>query len=102
MYATEAVGMFVGPMPCKDFLDRFLPDDHGARKKTATVDFQDVPVSSSKEADLYEPLVCLPRSISDLPLTIILTTGGSSKQVLHGLQVLCLSFTGRRRRQNPP
>lgn len=69
--------MFVGPMPCKDFLDRFLPDDHGAREKTAT-NFQDVPVYSSKEADLYEPLVCLPRSISDLPLTIILTTGGSS------------------------
>lgn len=91
-YASEAIGMFVGPMPYKVFLDMFLPEDPGTGRKTKPVTFQDVPVHAAVEVDLYDPLVRISSTLSPIHAHITLVVGQRAQQMLPWFRVLCFGF----------
>lgn len=60
--ASETTGLFLGPVPCKSFLDTFLPlasesgtvRNRGAQHKFKAMLFKDT------EAEMYKPFVSIP------------------------------------------
>lgn len=64
MFAKESQGMFYGPMPVKEFFDRFLPVGQEVPPRSVkSANFSQVPDYDAKggvlERTMYKPLVSL-------------------------------------------
>ena len=62
-FIKEMAGQFVGPMPIKEFIDKFLNVRPKGRRPR--LNCKNVTSSSGKERGMYAPLVSVPTQMSE-------------------------------------